>query len=142
MRLPCTRLSSRCSGLGVAPPASLAHLNAIVHDGGLGATTELIAAAIGRDALHDRCRRDLLGKALEWQHKGCRASLLLRAQDLQEARLVLARCRADGLALHLEANFVRAAVRLQKRRVAWRAALAAVLLLHAALTLNATGYLL
>jgi|GEM_PF-2970047 len=118
------------------PPVSLAHINAITHDDGASFQTTacLVVAAVERDADYHRCRRDLLGRADEWERKGRRASLLLRGLDLTEAKHLHLRCRADGLATSRQCAYLAAGLAAQRRGRLCRAAIAAVMLLQAALT--------
>jgi len=123
---------------------ALAHISAIPHAAGASALemAELVRIAIEQDFRYTRQRRELLARAAGWLEAGRRDSLLLRDTDLREARVLLGRCTADGLATCLQVDYVAAAGRLQRRSLAWRGGGAvAMFALGAALVLTAQALL-
>jgi WD40 repeat protein len=99
---------------------------------------QLVLAAIERDFEYQRQRRDVLAKALEWQHGGRPRSLLLRGTALAAARILLRRCSDDRLAVEPQQQFVAASVSQQRRGhlLAGALGLAALLLALAAMVMQ------
>ena len=122
-----------------AIPPAVEHITAIpwTPADSAAAIGALVRAVIERDFAYDRQRRELLAKALEWTQAGRPASLLLRGSVLADARLLLARCLRDRLALAPQRQLLAASLARRRRaRGAAAVCASAALLLAVAATLT------